>query len=271
MIPTKERSLFAKLLPIKRPGQEAFFLLKKSARISWMIGVPVLLTVTLTMMTLLQSSRPVRSLSATTQRSASASAASVAALLESFSCTDDDVDDANNTFSVYNPAAAALDPPLAKLRTMNAADAREAVARSAAALPGWRDGTTATARAAILTQWSQNIKANAASMAAVMTLESGKPLAESAGEVAYAASFLDYYAAEAVRPTGAGGGFLVPTPFGHGDGAPRGQIMATHQAVGTCAMISPWNFPAASTYPSILAPASRRNIHLTLHLVLSYP
>lgn len=79
-----------------------------------------------------------------------------------------------------------------------------------------------------------------------MTLESGKPLAESKGEVNYAASFLDYYAAEAIRPTSAGGGFIIPTPFvDAARAAPRGQIMAIQQAVGVTALITPWNFPMA--------------------------
>ena len=59
-----------------------------------------------------------------------------------------------------------------------------------------------------------------------MTLESGKPLHESRGEVAYGTSFLDYYAAEAIRPNSAGGGYMSPSPFtAPGDGAPRGKIM----------------------------------------------
>ncbi len=70
----------------------------------------------------------------------------------------------------------------------------------------------------------------------------------------YSASFLDYYAAEATRPTGAGGGFIVPTPFASppaGGGAttkaapPKGHVMAIQQAVGVAALITPWNFPLA--------------------------
>jgi len=78
-----------------------------------------------------------------------------------------------------------------------------------------------------------------------MTLESGKPLKESIGEVAYAASFLDFYAGEAVRTTGAGGGYLCPSPFAAPDGSPRGKIMAIHEPVGCVAMVTPWNFPMA--------------------------
>jgi len=78
-----------------------------------------------------------------------------------------------------------------------------------------------------------------------MTLESGKPLAESQGEVNYARSFLDYFAAEAIRPTGAGGGFMVPSPFPAADGGPKGPVLAMQQAVGVAAMVTPWNFPLA--------------------------
>jgi hypothetical protein len=78
-----------------------------------------------------------------------------------------------------------------------------------------------------------------------MTLESGKILQESRGEIAYGVSFVDYYAAEAVRPTSAGGGWITPTPFATNAGAPRGQVMAIQQAVGNTALITPWNFPIA--------------------------
>ena len=82
--------------------------------------------------------------------------------------------------------------------------------------------------------------------AKIMTLESGKPLHEARGEVSYGTSFLDYYAAEALRSNSAGGGFLSPTPFTvPGSTAPRGKIMVINEAVGVCALITPWNFPIA--------------------------
>ena len=82
-------------------------------------------------------------------------------------------------------------------------------------------------------------------LATIMTLESGKPLAESHGAVNYAKSFLDYYAAEAIRPTGSGGGFMVPSPFPGTNGGPKGHVLAMQQAVGVAAMVTPWNFPLA--------------------------
>ena len=79
-----------------------------------------------------------------------------------------------------------------------------------------------------------------------MTMESGKPLHESMGEVTYGTSFIDYYAAEIIRPNGAGGGFIVPTPFTHlGENTPRGKVMAINEAVGVVSLITPWNFPIA--------------------------
>ena len=107
-------------------------------------------------------------------------------------------------------------------------------------------------RSKILSDWSDLIKESIDDLSLIMTLESGKSLIESRGEVSYGASFLDYYASEALRPTSAGGGFLIPTPFeesmssssqqGEG-GSPRGRVMAIHEAVGVTGMITPWNFP----------------------------
>jgi len=78
-----------------------------------------------------------------------------------------------------------------------------------------------------------------------MTLESGKPLSECDGEIAYGTSFLDFYAAEAIRPTSAGGGIIIPSHLASPNGAPRGKILAIQEAVGPTAMITPWNFPLA--------------------------
>jgi len=152
------------------------------------------------------------------------------------------------SFRVEDPGAPSSGPDaaVADVRRMGRGDAEEAIGRASEALPGWRDGTTAHARSSVLSRWSRLIEENRDDVAAIMTLESGKPLAESLGEVAYGRSFLDYYAAEAVRPGSAGGGFVSPSPFVGDDGAsPRGRIMAVHEAVGVCALITPWNFPIA--------------------------
>ena len=155
-------------------------------------------------------------------------------------CTDSDSSE-SSLFGVYDPASP--DTLLAQVPSSAQIDA--ALQQSHDALPSWRDGTTASFRGNLLTQWSKLVKDNVDDLATIMTLESGKPVKESIGEVSYAASFLDYYAGEAIRSSNSGGGFLLPTPFAQEDGSPRGQIMARHQAVGLTAMISPWNFPSA--------------------------
>lgn len=144
------------------------------------------------------------------------------------------------SFEVFDPAS-----PGTILAEVSTRDPRAAVRKCSDALGAWRDETTASHRASLLTRWSGLIADHSDDLATIMTLESGKPLAESYGEVGYARSFLDYYAAEAVRPTGAGGGFMVPSPFPGADGGPKGQVLAVQQAVGVAAMVAPWNFPLA--------------------------
>jgi acyl-CoA reductase-like NAD-dependent aldehyde dehydrogenase len=185
------------------------------------------------------------SISATVLTTASvASLLTNPALLSSSSSSNkNNNNDKNTTFAVYNPANA--QQVVAHVPVMGRTDADAAISRAATALPFWRDETTASFRAGILQAWSRAMRDQAQDLAVIMTLESGKPLCESLSEVAYATSFLDYYAAEAARPTSAGGGFIVPSPFtstssSSSSGAPRGQVMAIQQAVGVCAMITPW-------------------------------
>ncbi|VEU37563.1 unnamed protein product [Pseudo-nitzschia multistriata] len=143
-------------------------------------------------------------------------------------------------FPVFDPSS-----PTTLLAEISTRDPKAAIEKCSDALPAWRDETTAPHRASLLTKWSSLMTENADDLATIMTLESGKPLAESHGEINYAKGFLDYYAAEAIRPTGAGGGFLVPSPFPGPSGGPKGQVMAVNQAVGVAAMVAPWNFPLA--------------------------
>lgn len=142
-------------------------------------------------------------------------------------------------FSVHNPA----EPShiIAHVPIQSRTDVSLAIERSDAALERWRDGTAPAYRASLLIKWSELIQQHKHDIASIMTLESGKPLAESIGEVTYGTSFLDYYAAEAVRFAGS----LLPSAFSHPDGSPRGQSMAMHRAVGVTALITPWNFPIA--------------------------
>ena len=150
----------------------------------------------------------------------------------------------SNTFNVFDPACPQT--IIAEVPSMTEEETVTTIQNSFDALPSWRDDTTASHRSTLLTKWSNLIKSNSDDLATIMTMESGKPLQESRGEVNYAASFLDYYAAEALRSTGAGGGFIVPSPFANVEtGGSRGNIMAIQQAVGVCGLIAPWNFPLA--------------------------
>lgn len=142
-----------------------------------------------------------------------------------------------DTFDVVDPGASRGQfddgsATVARVRRMGREDTRAAIDRARAALPGWRDGATAQHRSGVLSRWSALIKENSEDIAKIMTMESGKPIQESRGEVAYGTSFLDYFAAEAIRPNCAGGGYMCPSPFAAPDGSPRGRIMAVNEAVG---------------------------------------
>ena len=115
-----------------------------------------------------------------------------------------------------------------------AAETRAAIARAHAAFPGWRD-TPAKARAQVLRKWFDLIMANQEDLARLMTAEQGKPLAEARGEVAYGASFVEWFAEEAKRAYGD----VVPST------AADRRFIVMKQAIGVCAAITPWNFPNA--------------------------
>ena len=134
-------------------------------------------------------------------------------------------------FSVLDPASGAM---LGEVPDMNAAGSEAAVAASAAAVGPWRS-VPAKEKGAVLRRWHDLIVANADDLAVIMTSECGKPLAESKGEVAYAASFVDFFAEEARRIEGS-----VFTPPGS-----TKRVLTLKQAVGPAAFITPWNFPAA--------------------------
>jgi succinate-semialdehyde dehydrogenase/glutarate-semialdehyde dehydrogenase len=133
--------------------------------------------------------------------------------------------------AVTNPATGAI---LAHVPRLGAAEVREAVAAAAAAMPAWA-GETAKARSLLLRRWYDLILANQRDLAAIMTAEQGKPLAESMTEIAYAASFIEWFAEEGKRAYGD----IIPTP------TPGRRILVLKQPVGVCAAITPWNFPAA--------------------------
>jgi succinate-semialdehyde dehydrogenase/glutarate-semialdehyde dehydrogenase len=139
--------------------------------------------------------------------------------------------DDGRTFAVHNPATGAL---LAELPYMGAAEAGRAIAAAEAALPGWR-ARSAKERAQLLRRWHDLMLANQQDLARIMTAEQGKPLAESQGEIAYAAGFIEWFAEEARRIDG--------DVLQHPQADKR--IMVLKQPVGVCAAITPWNFPAA--------------------------
>ncbi|RMO82914.1 putative proteinP-dependent succinate-semialdehyde dehydrogenase protein [Pseudomonas syringae pv. philadelphi] len=123
---------------------------------------------------------------------------------------------------------------LAEVPNMGAAETHRAIAAAAAALPEWR-ARTAKQRSAILRRWFDLVVAHTDELAAVMTAEQGKPLAEARGEIAYAASFIEWFAEEAKRISGD----VLEHP------QPGNRILVLKQAVGVCAAITPWNFPVA--------------------------
>jgi len=154
----------------------------------------------------------------------------------------------NPLLEVFNPGVLRNEQqdPIATLEYMSRDDAKNVIEYSSNILPSWRDGTTGLQRSKLLNDWSSLIKENVDDLAMIMTMESGKPLQESKGEIAYAASFLDYYAGEAIRPTSSGGGTIIPTTFIDAtSSSPKGKILSFKEAIGVTAMITPWNFPLA--------------------------
>ena len=139
--------------------------------------------------------------------------------------------DSTIRFAVTNPATGDV---LAEVADLDADAAREAVDAADAAWPAWRR-QTAKQRAVLLRAWFDAIMANQEALARLMTLEQGKPLAESIGEVAYGASFVEFYAEEAKRMAGE----TLPS-----HGADK-RIMVFREPIGVVAAITPWNFPLA--------------------------
>ncbi len=138
---------------------------------------------------------------------------------------------ATTTFAVTNPATGAL---LAQVPRLGAAETRRAIEAAHQAWPAWRR-LTAKQRAAVLRRWFELLLAHQNDLAAIMTAEQGKPLAEARGEIAYAASFLEWFAEEGKRVYGD----TIPAPL---DGQ---RIVVLKEPIGVCAAITPWNFPAA--------------------------
>jgi succinate-semialdehyde dehydrogenase/glutarate-semialdehyde dehydrogenase len=139
--------------------------------------------------------------------------------------------DSGATFAVTNPATGET---LAQLPRMGAAETRRALEAAERALPGWR-GLLAKERAAILRRWADLMMSRQEELAVLLTSEQGKPLRESRVEIAYAASFLEWFGEECKRVYGD----TIPT-YMHDR-----RIVVTKEPVGVTAGITPWNFPAA--------------------------
>src|SRR5438105_7367063 len=135
------------------------------------------------------------------------------------------------TAEVTNPANGKF---LARVPMMGAAETRRAIRMAAAVQQAWRK-TTARERTAVLQRLAALMHANKDDLALIMTSEQGKPLAESAGEIVYAASFIEWFAEEARRVYGD----TIPAPQSDR------RIVVVKEPVGVCAAITPWNFPTA--------------------------
>lgn len=141
--------------------------------------------------------------------------------------------DADNgkTIDVTNPATGDV---IGTIPQMGAIETKRAIAAAKAAMPGWA-GKTAKERANILRKWHDLMLENTDDLARLMTIEMGKPLAEAKGEVAYAASFIEWFAEEGKRI--------------YGDTIPEHQsdkrIIVLKQPIGVTVAITPWNFPVA--------------------------
>ncbi len=138
---------------------------------------------------------------------------------------------AHGSFAVVNPADGAQ---LIDVANCGAADARRAVDAAARAMPAWRS-RTAKERAAILRRWFELTMAAQEDLAQLMTAEQGKPLAESRGEIAYGASFIEWFAEEGKRVYGD----VIPTVW------TDRRLLVFKEPIGVAAAITPWNFPNA--------------------------
>jgi succinate-semialdehyde dehydrogenase/glutarate-semialdehyde dehydrogenase len=134
-------------------------------------------------------------------------------------------------FNVQNPAT---DELIASVSNLGPQDAELAIAAAEKALPAWRN-KTGKERAHIMRKWFDLITESTQDLATIMTLEQGKPLAEAAGEVAYGASFVEWFAEEAKRVAGS----IPATTWGDK------RMMVLKQPIGVCVAITPWNFPIA--------------------------
>ena len=134
-------------------------------------------------------------------------------------------------FDVLDPATG---HKLADVANLGPAETEAAIAAANAAWPAWK-AKTAKERSAILRKWFDLLMANQDDLARIMTAEQGKPFPEAKGEIAYGASFVEWFAEEAKRVNGE----TLPQ-FDN-----NRRLMVLKQPIGVCAAITPWNFPLA--------------------------
>ncbi len=135
------------------------------------------------------------------------------------------------TIEVENPATGSS---IGSVPALDRDETRGAIEAANAAWPAWR-AKTGKQRAGIMRQWFDLIMQNQEDLAVVMTTEQGKPIAEARGEIAYAASFIEWFAEEGKRLYGD----VIPDPL------PGHRIIVLKEPIGVVASITPWNFPAA--------------------------
>ncbi len=139
--------------------------------------------------------------------------------------------DSQNRFAVDNPATGET---IALVADMGAADARRAIQAAAAAQPAWAR-TLAKTRSNVLRRWFDLVMANQVDLAQILSVEQGKPLAEAMAEIAYGASYIEWFAEQTKRINGD----IIPSS------ANNQRISVLKQPVGVVAAITPWNFPNA--------------------------
>ncbi|AKH19379.1 NAD-dependent succinate-semialdehyde dehydrogenase [Sedimenticola thiotaurini] len=139
--------------------------------------------------------------------------------------------DNGRTFAVTNPAD---NSEITQVPSLGAAETRRAIEQAEIAFRSWRK-YTAQERSNLLRRWYELIMANQEELAQLLSLEQGKPLAESRGEIVYGASFIEWFAEEAKRVYGD----VIPAP------APDRRFVVIKQPIGVVAAITPWNFPNA--------------------------
>ncbi len=137
----------------------------------------------------------------------------------------------SKTFPVHNPATGEM---ISQVPNMGAKEAELAIKKAKEALTNWK-AKTGKERSAVLRRWFELISQQSNRLAELMTQEQGKPLSEARGEVFYGASFIEWFAEEAKRVTGA-----IPATTWSDK-----RMMVLKQPIGVCVAITPWNFPMA--------------------------